>query len=299
MISSVSVFLRLKDYLNTSQNKFYKASCLFFYLPLSLPSLIKDIPYYKSLSISLHLSTYFQKFAIIPENFYIDDSSQIMLTAFNLPFINRITTTRRKNMKKSVLIICIMSIVSLVCAYNIELKSGETIKDVDILGKESDKLYIIHNKRIVMINYNDVSAIWSYGVNKKKNWDERDLEVSAELKSKAKNIDFSESGIDDELSNIGKYHIKVNYLNAAFTIGFAVLAYDKFSEAGDYNDLADIYGDLGNDKLKDKMEDQASKATTRGVVFAGVAVVGAFNTFEKVRVQVEPDKVAVTYSIKF
>lgn len=209
-------------------------------------------------------------------------------------------------MKRTLIFIMLLVMVSAVWGESVILKDGRTLKG-EIVGKKSDQIYLNSEGNIYLINLDLVQEIKNEGnqpitglIYRKKDF----------IQKWAKSQDVIELIPKDQIkkdlsvfrSGIQKTHeTKMNWKPVLLSVLFGALAWDYFATAGDINDsiedLKDMEDalniDLGKD-IKAQKKIKTRKTITASFLTAA-SVVSFAVSFERIEIKASSTSVEIGY----
>ena len=208
-------------------------------------------------------------------------------------------------MKKMLIFIMLLIIVTAVWSESVILKDGRTFKG-EIVGKKSDQIYLNSDGNIYLINRDLVKEIKNDGnqpvtglIYKKKDFKKEGMSFDSVIELIPK-YQFNEDG-SFFMPGMQKTKTKVNWKPMLLSLLFAGLAWDYFATAGDISDaidnLKEMEDDLNINLSKDikAQEKIRTRKTITGSFLTAASIVSFAVSFERIEIKASPTAVEIGY----
>lgn len=214
-------------------------------------------------------------------------------------------------MKKMLFFIMLLIMVSAVWGESVILNDGRILQG-EIVGKESDHIYLSSDGNIYLIKRNLVNEIKNDGnqpitsiIYRKKDFKKEGINFNSVIEIIPKHQIKEDGGI--LMSGVQKtYETKLNWKPIMLSVLFGALAWDYFATAGDLNKDIDFYEDMKDiannddwidlyDKQIDKLEKRKTRKIINGSLLSAASVVSFAISFERVEIKASPTSVEIGY----
>lgn len=205
-------------------------------------------------------------------------------------------------MKKMLMLVVLMLVLSSVFAESVILNDGRILKG-EIVGKKGDSIYLRSEGNIYLLPRDLVKQVKNDGnqsitklTYKKKDFvkDSVDISQLTPLGEREEMVSYDKPVAYDMQQK--KYKTKMNLHTVTLSILFAGMAWDYFATVGNLSDSIKEFEDMGaSNKAIDKLKKEKTRKIINGSLLSVASVVSFAVSFENVEIKASPVAIEVGY----